>query len=137
MVENREDTVTVTVGLGERSYDILIGSGLVTRAGAEIAARLPGVRAAIVTDRNVAASHLAPLKESLTAAGIASAAIVVPPGEKSKDFSHLEQVVDGVLGARLERGDVVIALGGGVVGDLAGFAAGIVRRGMRFVQMPT
>ena len=137
MVENREDTVTVTVGLGERSYDILIGSGLVTRAGAEIAARLPGVRAAIVTDSNVAASHLAPLQESLTAAGIASEAIVVPPGEKSKDFSHLEQVVDGVLGARLERGDVVIALGGGVVGDLAGFAAGIVRRGMRFVQMPT
>ena len=137
MVENREDTVTVTVGLGERSYDILIGDGLVARAGAEIAKRLPGVRAAIVTDRNVAAPHLSPLQESLTAAGIASEAIVVPPGEKSKDFSHLEQVVDGVLGARLERGDVVIALGGGVVGDLAGFAAGIVRRGMRFVQMPT
>jgi 3-dehydroquinate synthase len=137
MVEVREDTVTVTVGLGERSYDILIGSGLVSRAGAEIAARLPGVRAAVVTDRNVAVPHLQPLQESLAAAGIASEAIVVPPGEKTKDFAHLEEVVDGVLGARLERGDVVIALGGGVVGDLAGFAAGIVRRGMRFVQMPT
>ncbi|MER2535442.1 MAG: 3-dehydroquinate synthase [Rhizobiaceae bacterium] len=127
----------VEVGLGERSYGILIGPGLVERAGAEISARLPGVRAAIVTDENVAAAHLAPLQASLLDAGIASTPVVLPAGEKTKSFAHLERVVDEVLAARLERGDVIVALGGGVIGDLAGFAAGIVRRGMRMVQMPT
>ncbi|WP_274626515.1 3-dehydroquinate synthase [Arvimicrobium flavum] len=127
----------VVVGLGERSYDILIGPGLIERAGAEIALRLPKVRAAIVTDENVASAHLAKLIDSLKAAGIASNAIVVPAGEKTKCFDALEEVVDGVIGARLERGDAVIALGGGVIGDLSGFAAGIVRRGMNFVQIPT
>jgi 3-dehydroquinate synthase len=127
----------VEVGLGERSYDILIGPGLVERAGAEISARLPDVRAAIVTDENVAAAHLAPLQASLLDAGIASTPVVLPAGEKTKSFAHLERVVDEVLAARLERGDVIVALGGGVIGDLAGFAAGIVRRGMRMVQMPT
>jgi 3-dehydroquinate synthase len=129
--------IKVRVGLAERSYDILIGSGLIDRAGAEIAARLPGIRAAIVTDENVAASWLDPLAASLDRAGIASVSITLPAGEKTKSFEHLQTVVDGVLGARLERGDAVIALGGGVIGDLAGFAAGIVRRGMNFVQIPT
>ena len=129
--------VKVEVSLGARSYDILIGAGLVRRAGAEIARRLPGIRAAVVTDANVAARHLEPLRESLAAAGIEAAAIVVAPGEKSKSFATLEDVVSGVLAERLERGDAVIALGGGVVGDLAGFVSGIVRRGMRFVQVPT
>jgi 3-dehydroquinate synthase len=128
---------SVLVELGARSYDILIGDGLIGRAGAEIAARLPGVRAAIVTDENLALHHAPALVASLEAAGIASAIIAVAPGEKSKSFAVLEQVVDAVLAARLERGDVVIALGGGVVGDLAGFVAGIVRRGMKFVQLPT
>ncbi|TYR34931.1 3-dehydroquinate synthase [Mesorhizobium microcysteis] len=127
----------VRVELGARSYDILIGGGLVARAGGEIAARLPGVRAAIVTDRNVGGHHAGALAQSLEAAGIASTTIVVEPGERSKGFATLQEVVDGVLAARLERGDVVVALGGGVVGDLAGFVAGIVRRGMRFVQIPT
>jgi len=127
----------VTVGLGERSYHILIGKGLIERAGTEIAARLPGVRAAIVTDGNVAAAWLPALTDSLSKAGIETVAITLPPGEKTKSFEHLEQVVDGVLGARLERRDAVIALGGGVIGDLTGFAAGIVRRGMNFVQVPT
>lgn len=127
----------VRVELGARSYDILIGGGLVARAGGEIAARLPGVRAAIVTDRNVGGHHAGALAHSLEAAGIASTTIVVEPGERSKGFATLQEVVDGVLAARLERGDVVVALGGGVVGDLAGFVAGIVRRGMRFVQIPT
>ncbi|MGB3391497.1 MAG: 3-dehydroquinate synthase [Pseudaminobacter sp.] len=131
------EIVKVVVGLGDRAYDILIGSGLVTKAGAEIAARLPGVRVAIVTDENVAAAHLAALSESLGTAGVASTAITLPAGEKTKSFTALQGVVDGVLAARLERGDAVIALGGGVIGDLAGFAAGIVRRGMSFVQMPT
>jgi len=129
--------VKVEVGLGDRAYDILIGSGLIARAGAEIAERLPGVRVAIVSDENVAAAHLGALTASLEKAGIGSTAIVLPAGEKTKSFVHLQEVVDGVLAARLERRDAVIALGGGVIGDLTGFASGIVRRGMNFVQIPT
>ena len=129
--------VVVEVGLGERTYDILIGPGLLSRAGTEIGSRLPGRRAAVVTDDNVAAAHLEPLKAGLEKGGIQPAVITMPPGEKTKSFAHLEEVVDGVLAAKLERGDVVIALGGGVIGDLTGFAAGIVRRGMNFVQIPT
>jgi 3-dehydroquinate synthase len=128
---------TVTVDLGARSYDILIGRGLLDRAGSEIAARLPGVRAAVVTDETVARLHLNSLKASLRAAGIDHTIVTVPPGEESKSFPTLAAVVDGILAARIERNDVVIALGGGVVGDLAGFAAAIVRRGMRVVQIPT
>lgn len=130
-------TVCVEVGLGERAYDILIGPGLLSRAGAEISRRLPGTRAAVVTDENVASAHLATLAAGLASGGIQHAAITLPPGEKTKSFAHLEEVVDGVLAAKLERGDLVIALGGGVIGDLAGFAAGIARRGMNFVQVPT
>ncbi|MDV2968208.1 3-dehydroquinate synthase [Nitratireductor aquimarinus] len=128
---------TVNVSLGARAYDILIGPGLLQSAGEEIARRLPGVRAAIVTDSNVAEGHLATLQAGLEAAGIEANAITVAPGERSKRFATLEEVVSGILDARLERGDIVIPLGGGVVGDLAGFAAGIVRRGMHFVQAPT
>ncbi|TPI73019.1 3-dehydroquinate synthase [Mesorhizobium sp. B2-8-9] len=131
------EPVKVEVGLGDRAYDILIGSGLLARSGEEIARRLPGTRAAIVTDENVAAAHLDTLKAGLDKGGIQSAVITLPVGEKTKSFVHLEEVVDGVLAARLERRDVVIALGGGVIGDLAGFASGIVRRGMNFVQIPT
>jgi len=127
----------VSVGLGARAYDILIGPGLVAGAGARIAAHVPGARTAVVSDRNVAAHHLAALEAGLATAGIGCHAIVLDPGEKTKDFAHLEHVVDAILAARLERGDIVIALGGGVIGDLTGFAAAIVRRGMRFVQMPT
>lgn len=129
--------VVVPVGLGERSYDIVIGPGLLANAGAEIAARLGKVRAAIVTDRNVADHHLATLRQGLAAGGIEAVDCVLPAGEATKSFAHLQQVVDAILAARLERGDIVVALGGGVIGDLAGFAAGIVRRGMRFVQVPT
>lgn len=128
---------TVPVKLGDRTYDILIGGGLVARAGVEISSRLPGIRVAIVTDENVAGPHLAPLVASLRQNDIDSTEIILPPGEKTKSFDALQKVVDGVLAARLERGDAVIALGGGVIGDLAGFASGIVRRGMRFVQIPT
>ncbi|MGX9142829.1 3-dehydroquinate synthase [Mesorhizobium sp. 128a] len=131
------EPVIVEVGLGERAYDILIGPGLLRRAGAEISRRLPGTRAAVVTDDNVAAAHLEALKAGLETGGIQPAVITLPAGEKTKSFSHLEEVVDGVLAAKLERGDVVIALGGGVIGDLTGFASGIVRRGMNFVQIPT
>jgi 3-dehydroquinate synthase len=128
---------TVEVALGDRRYDILIGAGLVAEAGHEIAARLPGARAAVVTDENVGAAHLDALMEGFAAAGIQATAVTLPAGEKTKNFDALQQVVDAVLAARLERGDVVVALGGGVIGDLTGFAAGIVRRGMNFVQMPT
>ena len=135
---NSPDIVTVEVGLGERAYDILIGPRLIEQAGAAIAGRLPGARVAIVTDQNLdAAGHRARLKESLHAAGIGSTVTILPPGEKTKNFDALQQVVDDILAARLERGDAVIALGGGVIGDLTGFAAGIVRRGMNFIQMPT
>jgi 3-dehydroquinate synthase len=129
--------VTVTVDLGPRAYDILIGRGVLERAGPEIAERMPGVRAAVVTDEMVARLHLPTLAASLNAAGIDHSVITVPVGEESKSFPMLATVVDGILAARMERKDVVIALGGGVVGDLAGFAASIVRRGMRVVQIPT
>jgi len=131
------EPVRIEVGLGARAYDILIGPGLLERAGEEIAARLSGARVAIVTDENVAAAQLPALQAGLDRTGVASAVVTLPPGEKTKSFSHLQEVVDGVLAAKLERRDAVIALGGGVIGDLAGFAAGIVRRGMDFIQAPT
>ncbi|TBC96257.1 3-dehydroquinate synthase [Rhizobium leguminosarum] len=128
---------TVHVPLGERAYDILIGPGLIARAGAEIATRLKGRKAAVITDENVAPLYLKALVASLDEAGIASAEVVLPAGEKTKSFEHLITACDKVLEARVERNDYVIALGGGVIGDLSGFAAGIVRRGVRFVQVPT
>jgi len=129
--------ITVPVGLGDRAYDILIGPGMLTRAGRELASRLPGTRAAIVTDENVADAHLEAFEKSLAEAGIGSVAVTLKPGERSKSFEALEQTVDAVLAAKLERRDTIIALGGGVVGDLSGFVAGIVRRGMNFMQVPT
>lgn len=130
-------TETVHVSLGDRSYDILIGSGLIARAGQEIASRLPGIRAAVVTDENLAKLHLPVLLSALEAAGITATPVIVAAGEKSKGFATLESVTNDILKARLERGDAVIAFGGGVIGDLAGFVAGIVRRGMNFIQIPT
>jgi len=127
----------VRVALGERAYDILIGPGLIDRAGEEIAERLPGIRAVVVTDETVAGLHLERLEIALRAAGIDWSVIRLPAGEKTKSFAHLEQTVDAILAARLERGDAVIAFGGGVIGDLAGFASAIVKRGTRFVQIPT
>jgi 3-dehydroquinate synthase len=132
-----DDVVRVPVALGDRSYDILIGGGLVERAGALVRAVLPRSRAAIVTDETVAAIHLPALTATFDDAGIEWASIVVPAGEGSKSFPEFERVVDAVIAGRFERGDAVVALGGGVVGDLAGFVAGVVRRGMRFVQVPT
>jgi len=132
-----QSVARVAVPLGERAYEILIGPGLVAAAGGEIARRFPGARATVVTDETVAGLHLAALSDSLAAAGLEPGAVVVPAGEATKSFAGLEAVVDGLLAARRERGDLVVALGGGVVGDLAGFAAAIVRRGMRFVQIPT
>ena len=128
---------TVHVPLGDRAYDVLIGEGLVANAGPIIAERLGRRRALVVTDEVVAALHLPALTASLDTAGIRSTAIVLPEGEATKSPARLMETVDAILDAGLERGDLVIALGGGVIGDLAGFAAAVARRGMPFVQVPT
>ena len=125
------------VDLGGRAYDIVVGAGLLSRAGAEIAALKRGRRVFVVSDDHVARLHLAPLTRSLDAAGISHTACVLPPGEATKSFGVLQQLVGQMLDANLERGDLVIALGGGVIGDLSGFAAGIVKRGLDYVQIPT
>ncbi len=127
----------VHVPLGDRSYDILIGPGLMARAGGEISTRIKGRRAAIVTDENVGGRYLDGLMDSLQTDGIEAVSVTLPAGEKTKSFDYLTKVCDVLLEARIERNDTVIALGGGVIGDLTGFAAGIVRRGVRFVQIPT
>lgn len=136
-ISSRSPERVVHVPLGERAYDILIGPGLIGRAGGEITARLKGRRAAIVTDEHVAPLYLEQLMDSLQTDGIEAVSLTLPAGEKTKSLDHLSAVCDMVLSARIERNDPVIALGGGVIGDLAGFAAGIVRRGVRFVQIPT
>ena len=131
------EPLTVHVPLGDRAYDILIGPDLLDSAGERLKAQFPGRRFGIVTDTEVARAQLPRLRRSLDAAGIGYAEIVLPNGESTKSFARLGEVGEGLLAARLERGDLVIALGGGVIGDLAGFAAAIARRGMAFVQMPT
>jgi 3-dehydroquinate synthase len=131
------DPISVNVGLGDRAYDIAIGRGLIATLGQRIAKLRPGCKVAIVTDETVARHHLAAAEAALKAAGIGSSPVVVPAGESSKSFHMLERVCDALIAARIERGDLVIALGGGVVGDLAGFAAAVVRRGVDYVQVPT
>ncbi len=131
------DPTTVRVDLAGRAYDIVIGRNLLGELGERMRGLRPGAAAAVVTDRNVAGHHLAAAVRAIEAAGARCAQIVVAPGEASKRFATLEQVCDAVLDAHIERGDLVVALGGGVVGDLAGFAAAIVRRGLDFVQVPT
>ena len=132
-----EEPTRVAVALGARSYDILIGPGLIAGAGARIAALAPGASVAVVTDANLALRHLPALRASLDAAGLRHSAVTVAPGEGSKGFATYAEVCGAVLDARAERGDLVVALGGGVVGDLAGFVAATLKRGMRFVQIPT
>src|SRR4051812_3911669 len=131
------DITTVPVALGARSYDIGIGRGLLAELGQRVAALKPGASAAIVTDETVAARHLETAEAALAAAGIRATPIIVPAGEATKSWRMLEHVCNHLLEARIERSDVVIALGGGVVGDLAGFAAAILRRGLNVVQVPT
>jgi len=131
------DPITVDVALGDRAYDIVIGRNVLQSMGSRIAALRPGVRAAIVTDRTVAKSWLAPTEAALAQAGIPTSSVVVEEGEGSKTYAGLEKVSEALIAAKIERNDLVIALGGGVVGDLAGFAASILRRGVDFVQVPT
>jgi 3-dehydroquinate synthase len=130
-------TVTVPVALGARSYEVRIGTGLTDRAGTEIAPLLARPRLAVVTDQTVAALHLPRLRAALEGQGIAVQALVLPAGEATKGWTHLAQTVEWLLEAKVERRDVVVAFGGGVIGDLVGFAAAILRRGVRFVQIPT
>lgn len=127
----------VVVDLAERSYSIHVGCGLLARAGEYIAPLLARPKTAIVTDGNVAPLHLGTLQSALADAGVASTSIVLPAGERTKDFHHLADVCSSLLEAGIERHDTVIAFGGGVVGDLAGFAAAILRRSVDFIQIPT
>ncbi|WP_126975946.1 3-dehydroquinate synthase [Frigidibacter oleivorans] len=126
---------TVHVELAERSYDIRIGSDLLAEAGAEIAPLLARPRVAVITDESVARLHLPALKAGL--AGLDVAVLALPPGEGTKGWPELARTVDWLLEQKIERRDLIIAFGGGVIGDLAGFAAAILRRGVRFVQIPT
>ena len=132
-----EDVRVVPVALGDRSYEVTIGPGVLNRIGAVMARLAPGARAGIVADTHVLSLHGETLKAALDAAGIGHATVEVPQGETAKCFAEAERVCVELIDARLERGDVVIALGGGVAGDLAGFCAAITRRGMRFIQVPT
>ena len=127
----------VEVPLGARAYSILIGPGILDEAGAEIARIAPRVNCAVVTDAQVAPLYLDRLAASLDRAGLRSTSIVCPPGEGAKSYAEFARVADALIEARIERRDVVIALGGGVIGDLAGFCAATLRRGVRLVQIPT
>jgi 3-dehydroquinate synthase len=133
----KSKTEIVKVKLGKRSYDIVIGENLLADAGKRIAKLRPGTAVAIVTDGNVAHHHLATLERSLDAAKISYRSVLLSAGEGTKNYSSLETVAEAIIQSRIERGDLVIALGGGVIGDLAGFAASVVRRGVDFVQIPT
>jgi 3-dehydroquinate synthase len=133
----KSEPIVVQVALGQRAYDIVIGRGLIATLGERIKALRAGARTAIVTDETVAKHHLAPVEVALKSAGIDCMAIRVPPGEGSKTYATLDAVCEAILDSRIERGDLVVALGGGVIGDLAGFAAACVRRGIDFVQVPT
>jgi 3-dehydroquinate synthase len=133
----KQDTTIVDVALENRAYDIVIGRDVLASLGARVAALRPGVRTAIVTDKTVAKHWLEQTEASLASAGIASSRVIVDEGEGSKTYDGLEKVSEALIAARIERNDLVIALGGGVVGDLAGFAAAILRRGVDFVQVPT
>ena len=133
--DKRRDTVSVN--LGTRTYDIHIGENLLQETGRYIAPLLNRPFTAIVTDENMARHHLKTLEASLTAAGIKSVSIILPAGEKTKSFTALADLCEQLLAAGVERRDMVIAFGGGVIGDLAGFAAAILRRGVDFIQIPT
>ncbi|MGI9512951.1 MAG: 3-dehydroquinate synthase [Anderseniella sp.] len=127
----------VNVSLGARSYDIKISDGLLAHAGHTVAPLLARPVTAIVTDENVAHHHLETLTGSLDEAGIKHTSIILPAGEQTKSYAQLAQVCEDILAAGIERNDHIIAFGGGVIGDLAGFAAAIVRRGIGFIQIPT
>ena len=127
----------ISVGLGDRAYDVRIGAGLLTEAGTHIRPFLKRGRVAVVSDATVWALHGEALTAALQRADIIASPIIVPAGEGSKSFEMLARVSDDLLALELDRGDLIVAFGGGVVGDLAGFAAAIYKRGIDFVQIPT
>jgi 3-dehydroquinate synthase len=125
------------VELGARSYEIVVGAGLLAHAGAEIAPLLRRRQAVVVSDENVAPHYLEALRASFAASGIALETVVLPPGEETKNLEHFGRLAESVLDCGIERGTMLVALGGGVVGDLTGFAAATLLRGIDFVQIPT
>ncbi len=127
---------TIAVALGARSYDIHVGSGLLGRAG-DLLTPLARGTVPVVTDRHVAERHLEPFMAALKKAGIDGRAIVLDPGEGTKSFAGLERLTGALLDMGIERSGLIVALGGGVIGDLVGFAAGVLKRGVDFAQVPT
>ena len=127
----------VHVDLGERSYDVQIGPGLIDQAGDWIAPLLARPRVAVLTDETVAKLHLSRLELGLAQAGIRMVSLALPAGESTKGWPQFTRAVEWLLEQKIERNDIVVAFGGGVIGDLAGFAAAVLRRGVRFVQIPT
>jgi 3-dehydroquinate synthase len=132
-----DGTERLRLELGPRSYEIVVGAGLIGGAGSEIGPLLRRRQAVVVTDENVAGHYLEPLRASLAAARIAHETVVLPPGEETKDLSHFGRLAEAVLACGIERGTMLVALGGGVVGDVTGFAAATLLRGIDFVQIPT
>ncbi|MCL4124960.1 UNVERIFIED_CONTAM: hypothetical protein GTU68_060976 [Idotea baltica] len=128
---------TVHVALGARSYDVEIGPDLINDAGARIAPFLHRPKVAVISDETVAGLHLERLRSGLASQGIEMTVLALPPGEATKGWPQFSRTVEWLLDQKVERNDVVVAFGGGVIGDLAGFAAAVLRRGVRFVQIPT
>jgi len=135
--ETRPAAARLRVELADRAYDILIGPRLIAQAGREIRPLMRRAQAIVVTDETVARHHLPTLQDSLSDAGIGHRAVLLPPGEATKDLAHFGRLVEEILTLGIERGTMLIALGGGVVGDIAGFAAATLLRGIDFVQIPT
>jgi 3-dehydroquinate synthase len=133
----RSDPTIVKVALDARSYEIVIGRGVIASLGKRIAALRPGAKVCLVSDENVVRSVFSFIDPALEAGNIQRTRVVVPPGEGSKSFRYLQEVCEAIIKSQIERGDLVVAIGGGVIGDLAGFAAAVVRRGLDYVQVPT
>ncbi|WP_299380943.1 iron-containing alcohol dehydrogenase, partial [uncultured Kiloniella sp.] len=134
---NKETYERLTLDLGERSYDILVGENLVVNAGPLVRPFIKQDRTFIITDENVAQHHLTKLETALKSEAIESNALVLPFGEQTKSFAQLDRVIDFLLEHNVDRKSTLIAFGGGVIGDLAGFAAAVVMRGIDFIQIPT
>lgn len=128
---------TVHVDLGDRSYDVVIGPGLLEQVGERVTPFLTRQRVVVVSDEHVAGLHLETLRTGFASAGIEIEVLALPPGEATKGWPQFSRTVEWLLEQKVERGDIVVAFGGGVIGDLVGFAAAVLRRGVRFVQIPT
>lgn len=131
------EAVTIPVALGARAYEVVIGPGLLAGAGARLARDFPRRRLIIVSDRNLAERQLTRLRQGLDEAAIRHETIILDPGEGAKSFAGLERLCEALLALKAERSDLIVAFGGGVIGDLAGFAAAILKRGVDFIQIPT